>query len=1686
MARTLCVVFLFLVSPMAHMVGWGSVLLAESDDEGSGPTVGNRPAHGWAAVLDCDSGWESSPDDHLCDEQGWQAVLSEGSSHDGSPTEGPDPPSDPTAIVEATFPAAIEVDVYGHGFAPGLSGHDAQPLPRLSTAAVRDLQQGIVKLCAGWARCPKRCQSMGEHSAPRSGPVLEELPPDGPAYNAVAEQGDTPAVDAPGHDCSDEQENPVALAQPQLRHQSWDVAMAVERLAFAISTWQPKQLVEDYVGAGAVPAMLAAWLGSEPHRVSSFAAEGDRFGTDDKTVMKLKQMAGSASWLLVCRDSARMVRQLVSTMANIGAKAILWTEKLAADETSLPLTVQDSEHFSGGLLSTVDSLAVRQTTVTTTSKQASPSKVLQTVRHYSCLFEMPGGGEFYHFEWEVPVPLQIMSCCKADVYVDCFESSQLPLDDISSTFARRQRLCMTDGDRATGLALRAIEQKSSTKNFPITCNIHRVANMTKAVMSPSDPDISSMVNVALSLQSANSMRLFRQVFREIVETKLVYVREPPRQVDLDRTRMVLDITLPATTSSNRLKRAIILSLFNGNWFNGSVVEHKCTGCCADRQHSVQRLCTLGTMVFCGAAPPMWPRSRWTGAREAVNVLLLLQSCHGLLSHTYLRWAAGLRGGQWVHDRLGSQSAEAEADTVVREGPGDGGDGLGPDRFRGGFGADDDGALDDANVLPEQRASDEWEQRQLEQSRYRRNACAWLLSRSMHSGIIMARMCLGPLASLMDNYLAQAGAQWDRKQDSHAAAATMRHGEEDGLSHRTFRALLLLRGDLTRPPLEEVRKLMFDRGSWEFMPLGSRTAGLRSRIATMLSHAGSRISSLAAEHAHYPYKCFGLLEGSSDVLADEIQREFLETPCVLDAWSHSLISPYVERGLSLTSQALRAELAHTAYLLEADNAATEARHASIRRSIYSASLHTHTERVQLANAEWMLRMMRKVSFPMRVLTKRRGKVPASSPQDGAPKKRAGCGGSWRAFVREQSFGLRGEPDLVSISKAYKDLSPAERARLKQVGAAATSAAKAGAQKAFGKNSREIQRAASKRSFDEALSASMATPPSRRARLALPDMPASDSAEIALATRACSSDADYVVRLRRFKSSLLVQRRCELARARALDESLAAFEAGHTMSACLEASPIPAASAVALRQSEFVCRPGSNNVFRAFSWRPCGVQARVKQALRVRPRSQSGKALHKALLEAWNKQCTTFQYYERPSVAEAPRAAHKRPCHEYGQCVCQGLGPLVTKLSKSLDIAVKGLCGKGCAARPQLRKAEIALAFVGQKRVDAAEGHDFVACEAKWAHVSEHSFTPWGSEYHRMSCDVALSPGAEHPPERAHATFRGVYQRRRQMLDGLDLSLKWSVAVYGVAFSETLVADFTPNSLDLALLPGHGDFKEIWNSWGKRSRKAKSRRPPTWSTVLDELSVGDACDPQPVAGHGCEGDSDDAPDGSEQNSSSDSAASSSSSSGHDDCRSASSVSDSEFGQQSGSSVSSVLELISQLAPEDEEMPCSSSRGSVGAEPVPDAPGPAADHVPDASPVPLLCSASVDEAGARHAADVTFHLGGDQGEGTAHTLVWYDSGKFYAYCRMEGHHRCRCNRMSGPGRKPAAGRPLGFMYWWLQQAARHANQEGHQLDRWPSWAERKAARQELKALQGSALLMSRERPVREDEDSEPEDVP
>ena len=62
-----------------------------------------------------------------------------------------------------------------------------------------------------------------------------------------------------------------------------------------------------------------------------------------------------------------------------------------------------------------------------------------------------------------------------------------------------------------------------------------------------------------------------------------------------------------------------------------------------------------------------------------------------------------------------------------------------------------------------------------------------------------------------------------------------------------------------------------------------------------------------------------------------------------------------------------------------------------------------------------------------------------------------------------------------------------------------------------------------------------------------------------------------------------------------------------------------------------------------------------------------------------------------------------------------------------------------------------------------------------------------------------------------------------------------------------------------------------------------------------------------------------------------------------------------------------------------------------------------------------------------------------------------------------------------------------WWLQQRHEHAAAAAHLADVAPTWAQRRAARDQLKALPGSYALLALERPVRDGEaGSEPDDLP
>ena len=100
------------------------------------------------------------------------------------------------------------------------------------------------------------------------------------------------------------------------------------------------------------------------------------------------------------------------------------------------------------------------------------------------------------------------------------------------------------------------------------------------------------------------------------------------------------------------------------------------------------------------------------------------------------------------------------------------------------------------------------------------------------------------------------------------------------------------------------------------------------------------------------------------------------------------------------------------------------------------------------------------------------------------------------------------------------------------------------------------------------------------------------------------------------------------------------------------------------------------------------------------------------------------------------------------------------------------------------------------------------------------------------------------------------------------------------------------------------------------------------------------------------------------------------------------------------------------------------------------------------------------------------------------------FEAHCSNPAHGHCRLTRtVKGRERKgvgTVAGRPLGFLYCWLNRGHVATKEEHWHKGSWFEWftrEERRAARAALKDVPGSAPLFEVERAKEPGESSEPE---
>jgi hypothetical protein len=107
---------------------------------------------------------------------------------------------------------------------------------------------------------------------------------------------------------------------------------------------------------------------------------------------------------------------------------------------------------------------------------------------------------------------------------------------------------------------------------------------------------------------------------------------------------------------------------------------------------------------------------------------------------------------------------------------------------------------------------------------------------------------------------------------------------------------------------------------------------------------------------------------------------------------------------------------------------------------------------------------------------------------------------------------------------------------------------------------------------------------------------------------------------------------------------------------------------------------------------------------------------------------------------------------------------------------------------------------------------------------------------------------------------------------------------------------------------------------------------------------------------------------------------------------------------------------------------------------------------------------------------------------TLTWYTDGRFKVVCKCEGHRKCTKERESTAGRRRCKGRPLGYMYYWLQCCSMFPDSDEHMRgDIFADFLARRQARTELAEIAGANALFRKERPKGDDEaDSEPEECP
>ncbi|CAK0855085.1 unnamed protein product, partial [Prorocentrum cordatum] len=755
------------------------------------------------------------------------------------------------------------------------------------------------------------------------------------------------------------------------------------------------------------------------------------------------------------------------------------------------------------------------------------------------------------------------------------------------------------------------------------------------------------------------------------------------------------------------------------------------------------------------------------------------------------------------DKLNSDDVAAG---MLPLGDGDYGHGAGDGAVLGdpsGGDAGGDGGGDRGDGGAQNAAEDD---RRKEDSKHRFLGAKWLFNSGPQSRLVLIRQVLGPLVSIMGKYIGKAGLNNDKLVEFRKLQKLS--GIDVDVECDVFTVIAASKFVLEDEFFNALKDIMTTESFWAVTPPSYRLHSLRTEAFVMLSQIGCLCHELKTLHGGYPFKMFTLLDGNcGDILG--------ECDDMKDRWSKALIAKYAESKDGLLDPDLKAELTHAAFLLKRETVSIEASHAAIRRSLCALSVQTHSLHIKRLSA---LRSLQRFRTRRRRLREGwAGKVIKGAKRKGvkekpAPSKRQfGHGGAWRAFVRQRTLGQKGSPAFKLLSQGYRELTPDEKVKLKEVGKTATRAARAGNKRPFGDKTRQLQR-----SYMKSIADTMVKDRTKERVITEGIAACSASGEPAIAA---DDGAIYM----KTTSSTALADIAEVRKATRLEQQCRAEEKLHSskaMQSWCEGAGVDSRAACLSdeafhRLEESMPVPFPSTELKVFEWEPMDVLDRVKRGLSIHRHVIAD--VFAALITVWDKIHDTIDHVPKPDW-DVNDDAGIPSCMEAGMCVCSGHGIDVGKIVKNFDSALKKAVPVGKVRKDVLVPGFIVGCAFGQRQPTEDEGDEvdirtsglvegLPVVESKWLH-EEGLVAPWARLVGTLD-------------------FTTPWQEFKEF----DRNLRWSVCVYNIREKITPLGTIVPNVVEVRLQeevekPNVPTCRVIW-----KPKWAKWRKTPVRSGKKD---------------------------------------------------------------------------------------------------------------------------------------------------------------------------------------------------------------------------------------------------------------